>query len=206
MQNNDSGLKEGPISQNDFMQKLVAAKKVMNKVDAGNYQKGNINENSIISNDNYDMTDNFVQPYKEVAPQNTQQRKPKLPDAIAKSFNERPPQNIEPFLKEELNMDFFSGAKRLIEQESGVKSKPTQHQQSNVRTQSSASTGLNEATLINLLTPIIENTVRKVMDEKLNQILTAQDIKSINESLVLKVGDTIFKGKLTSTIPQKKKN
>jgi hypothetical protein len=44
---------------------------------------------------------------------------------------------------------------------------------------------------------IIENTVRKVMDEKLTQILSAQQTQSINENLVLKVGDSIFKGKIT---------
>jgi hypothetical protein len=38
---------KGVISQNDLMSKLVQAKKVMNKVDSGNYEKGNINENII---------------------------------------------------------------------------------------------------------------------------------------------------------------
>jgi hypothetical protein len=44
---------------------------------------------------------------------------------------------------------------------------------------------------------LIENTVRKVMDEKLNQILSASTTASINENLVLKVGDSIFKGNIT---------
>jgi hypothetical protein len=51
------------------------------------------------------------------------------------------------------------------------------------------------------LTPLIENIVRKtvteILDSKLNQILTAQQTLSINENLVLKVGDSIFKGKIT---------
>jgi hypothetical protein len=50
---------------------------------------------------------------------------------------------------------------------------------------------------MNAIAVLIENTVRKVMDEKLNQILTAQTTASINENLVLKVGDSIFKGKIT---------
>ena len=50
---------------------------------------------------------------------------------------------------------------------------------------------------MNEIAVIIENTVRKVMDEKLNQLLTAQQTLSINENLVLKVGDSIFKGKIT---------
>ena len=50
---------------------------------------------------------------------------------------------------------------------------------------------------MNSISILIENAVRKVMDEKLNQILTAQQTQSINENLVLKVGDSIFKGKIT---------
>ena len=51
------------------------------------------------------------------------------------------------------------------------------------------------------LTPIIENIIRKTLDEivdkKLNQILTAHQTASLNENLVLKVGDSIFSGKIT---------
>jgi hypothetical protein len=50
---------------------------------------------------------------------------------------------------------------------------------------------------MNTIATLIENTVRKVMDEKLNQILTAQQTQTISENLVLKVGDSIFKGKIT---------
>ena len=50
---------------------------------------------------------------------------------------------------------------------------------------------------MNAIALMIENTVRKVMDEKLNQILTASTTASINENLVLKVGESIFKGKIT---------
>jgi hypothetical protein len=47
------------------------------------------------------------------------------------------------------------------------------------------------------LAALVENTVRKVMDEKLNQLLTAQQTQTISENLVLKVGDSVFKGKIT---------
>jgi hypothetical protein len=83
-------------------------------------------------------------------------------------------------------MNIIKGAKRLMEQESPTKSKPQQKQviqNSNID--------------MNALSIMIENTVRKVLDEKLNQILIAQETKSINENLVLKVGDSVFKGKIT---------
>lgn len=60
---------------------------------------------------------------------------------------------------------------------------------------------VDSSDLVKQLTPIIENIVRKtvveILDNKLNQILTAQQTMSINENLVLKVGDSIFKGKIT---------
>jgi hypothetical protein len=39
----------GAITSNDLMQKLVNAKKVMNKVDGGNFERGHINENILRS-------------------------------------------------------------------------------------------------------------------------------------------------------------
>ena len=84
-------------------------------------------------------------------------------------------------------MDFVKGAKRLMEQE-GVSSKKSQPQQ---RQPQSSNIDMNAIALM------IENTVRKVMDEKLNQILSASTTASINENLVLKVGESIFKGKIT---------
>jgi hypothetical protein len=90
-------------------------------------------------------------------------------------------------LNETLDMDFVKGARRLMEQE-GASSKKQQPQQ-----RQSVSSNID----MNAIATLIENTVRKVMDEKLNQILTAQQTQTISENLVLKVGDSIFKGKIT---------
>jgi hypothetical protein len=79
----------------------------------------------------------------------------------------------------------------------GVSTKSTTRTpQRNLPVQRQSNSGSNSE-LVTLLTPIIENVVRKVMDEKLNQILTAQATTTINENLVLKVGDSVFKGKIT---------
>jgi uncharacterized membrane protein YheB (UPF0754 family) len=90
-------------------------------------------------------------------------------------------------LSETLDMDFIKGAKRLMEQEGVSTSKQT----------TSKSTQQSSNVDMNAIAVLIENTVRKVMDEKLNQILTAQQTQTINENLVLKVGDSVFKGKIT---------
>lgn len=185
---------QGVISQNDLMKKLVQAKKVMNKVDGGNYERGHVNENILRSDPSEINQEDMVQSNvtKSVSgPVNIERiQNSKLPDAIKRAMIENPIQPMNQIsLNDTLDMDFVKGAKRLMEQE-GVSSKKPQPQQ---RQQVTTSNNID----MNAIAVLIENTVRKVMDEKLNQILTASTTSSINENLVLKVGDSIFKGKIT---------
>jgi len=182
---------QGVISQNDLMRKLVQAKKVMNKVDGGNYQRGQVDENILRSAPEDLMNNTQMQSNPSVqrqpgTPNISQIQNSKLPDAIKRAMIENPIPQIS--LNDTLDMDFIKGAKRLMEQE-GVNSKPSQSKQ--MTTNNGGSIDMNAIAVL------IENTVRKVMDEKLNQILTASQTSTINENLVLKVGDSIFKGKIT---------
>ena len=181
----------GVISQNDLMKRLVQAKKVMNKVDGGNYERGNIDENILFSSPDELMGEKTKQPSNITRQMGvaTPDRinNSKLPDAIKRAMIENPIPQIS--LNDTLDMDFIKGAKRLMEQE-GVGTKKQgavpfskQQPQSNID--------------MNAIAVLIENAVRKVMDEKLTQILSASTTASINENLVLKVGDSIFKGKIT---------
>jgi hypothetical protein len=177
---------QGVISQNDLMSRLVNAKKVMNKVDGGNYEKGHINESMLLSDpDDIMRSQEPSQPKRSVqgSPSIDKINNSKLPDAIKRAMIESPIPQIS--LTDTLDMDFVKGAKRLMEQE-GVATRPQPKQ-----------TVVNNNIDMNAIAVLIENTVRKVMDEKLNQILTASTTSSINENLVLKVGDSIFKGKIT---------
>jgi hypothetical protein len=181
----------GVISQNDLMKRLVQAKKVMNKVDGGNYERGNIDENILFSSPDELMGEQTKQPSNVTRQMGvaTPDRinNSKLPDAIKRAMIENPIPQIS--LNDTLDMDFIKGAKRLMEQEGvgtkkqGVTPFSKQQPQSNVD--------------MNAMAVLIENAVRKVMDEKLTQILSASTTASINENLVLKVGDSIFKGKIT---------
>jgi len=182
----------GSISQNDLMMKLVQAKKVMNKVDGGNYTKGNINENILRSApEDIDMSEyQSTTVSKPVSgPVNVNKiQNSKLPDAIKQAMINHPIEQMPSIsLNETLDMDFIKGAKRLMEQE-GVSTRPSAQPKQTI---------VNNNIDMNAIAVLIENTVRKVMDEKLNQILTASTTSSINENLVLKVGDSIFKGKIT---------
>lgn len=185
---------QGSISQNDLMHKLVQAKKVMNKVDSGNYERGNVDESllrsapeDVVNNSEYQPTQQSTRPMG--VPSVDKINQSKLPDAIKRAMIESPiPQMDQISLSDTLDMDFVKGAKRLMEQE-GVGKKQPQVRQNN--TQQTSNIDMNAISIL------IENTIRKVMDEKLNQILTASTTSSINENLVLKVGDSIFKGKIT---------
>jgi hypothetical protein len=183
---------QGSISQNDLMKKLVQAKKVMNKVDGGNFERGHVNESMLLS-DPSDLMESQIPQQTNTKPVGGNMsvdriQNSKLPDAIKRAMIEHPIEQMPSIsLNETLDMDFVKGAKRLMEQE-GVSSKKSQPQQ-----RQSVSSNVD----MNAMAVLIENTVRKVMDEKLNQILTASTTSSINENLVLKVGDSIFKGKIT---------
>jgi hypothetical protein len=184
---------QGTISENDLMRKLVNAKKVMNKVDGGDFQRGNINEGMLLSDPEELMKSQIPQQTQQPArpsgtPSVQKIRESKLPDAIKQAMIDNPiPQMPQISLNESLDMDFIKGAKKLMEQE-GLSKKSTPQQKQQLPTQSID---------MNAISVLIENTIRKVLDEKLNQILTAQQTASINENLVLKVGDSIFKGKIT---------
>jgi len=201
----EKGLKQGPISENDLMQRLAKAKKVMNKVESGDYETGNIDESTLMSDDNtdYELADRMLtetDPVVNTRPVNSGNmdieriNNSRLPESIKKAMIENPISQIS--LKDtSLNMDFVNRTRKLMEAE-GVTTKTSNKTPQRNQPIRQGNT-INNSELVTLLTPIIENVVRKVMDEKLNQILAAQTTSTINENLVLKVGDSIFKGKIT---------
>lgn len=191
---------QGVISANDLMKNLARAKMVMNKVDNNSpVPRGTINEDHSNFDDDYEIPVNYQQPAmnfqqpkqmvaeKNMSPERIQNSK--LPDNIKKAMLENPIPVPSISLSDNIDMNIIKGAKRLIEQELPAKSKPQQKQVAHSNNASNLD--------MNALSLMIENTVRKVLDEKLSQILTAHETKSINENLVLKVGDSIFKGKIT---------
>ncbi len=184
---------QGVLSQNDLMQRLVQAKKVLNKVETGEFERGNVNEEILRSNpeDIQDFAPNNT--IKQPQTPNIQKiQESKLPDAIKRAMIENPIPQIS--LNDSLDFNFIEKTKKLMESE-GLNNKKTSQPSKSSSVQS------NSSDLVKQLTPIIENIVRKtvmeIMDAKLNQILTAQQTLSINENLVLKVGDSVFKGKIT---------
>ena len=189
----------GVISQNDLMKKLVNAKKVMNMVDGGTYERGNVDESILFSSPDELVNEQQLPQQSNRAsrpvgtPNVDKIQQSKLPDAIKRAMIESPiPQMGQISLNDTLDMDFIKGAKRLMELE-GVSTKKQGVVPFSKQQPQSVSSNID----MNAIATLIENTVRKVMDEKLNQILSAQQTQTISENLVLKVGDSVFKGKIT---------
>jgi hypothetical protein len=187
------------ITMDELSMKLANSKKIMKKVDSGNYEKGNINQD-VLNKAPEELMENGFE-LKNVAPVSSAVKRPvgtatpekinnsKLPESIKRAMIENPIPQIS--LNDTIDMDFVAKTKRLMEQD-----EPKQSTQTRQVTQVSSKDF--EAKLI----PIIENIIRKTLDEivdkKLTQILTAYQTASINENLVLKVGNSIFQGKITN--------
>lgn len=200
-------LNQGPISETDLMDRLAKAKKVMHKVDNGDYHKGNISESQIVDDtEAYEAADKLMDshetvPLKDVGSVNigTMQEdrinQSKLPDAIKKAMIDNPTQIS---LNDSVSMDFVERTKKIMEKYDGTSTKKTTKTQPRTNQPSQP---LNNSDLVSQLTPIIENIVIKaindIFDKKLDLILNAQQTATINENLVLKVGESIFSGKIT---------
>ena len=193
----DTQLNTKPISPTDLMSKLVNAKKVMTKVDGGDYTTGNIDE-SVLQRSTSDLvSEPGTKPStRNVASNVVNEDKinsSKLPDSIKQAMINNPIPTMDQIsLGDGLYMDLLKGAKKLMEREGMSTPK-----KSVPNTKQVISEGTNNLDIQSLIKETIKDTLEEIVDRKLELILTASKTASINETLVLKVGDSIFKGKIT---------
>lgn len=187
------------INENDLMQKLVSAKKVMNKVDGKSFTTGNIDPKNYLSSPEDLMKVNT--PQINSTHVNTDKiRNSKLPKAIQEAMINNPiPQADSISLDSTLNMSFLDGAKKLMEKEGLTKStqltQPQTVQSHNTPQVSNPPTYNGD--IASIVRETIKDTLEEIVDRKLDLLLNASKTASINENLVLKVGDSIFRGKIT---------
>lgn len=207
----------GQITENSLMRSLVNAKKVMNKVDNGDYTTGNINpdflsmgEAEIVNESDLarslDTENPSATKHRQINEESLERiNQSKLPDSIKRAMIENP--IVQPTLNDTLDMGFLSKAKLMMEKEglsTPKKSAPAQQNKQVRPEQVHTSQSININELAAALAPLLEGTIRKTVDEKINQILLTQQGQTINESLMLKVGDNIFSGKITTVKKVKK--
>jgi len=202
------------ITADDLAKKLVNSRKLMTKVDNGHYHKGAINKDILLNDpenilkENMPMTGNqpvMKDPTRPMGPMNESTiNNSKLPDNIKQAMINNPIEQIS--LNDTLDIDLVAKAKKLMEND-GVGTKKSaqsaQPAQPARLIDLPQTQNLNTSDLERSLSPIIENIVRKtineVLDKKLEQILMAQNATTLNENLAIKVGDTIFTGKITKS-------
>ena len=199
------------ITADELAQKLVGSRKIMKKVDTGDFEKGAISEKMITSSpeelmaENAPTTTTATRPVGKVDPNRVNESK--LPDAIKRAMIENPIPQIG--LNDSLDMNFVNKARALMEADGqyvAPSSAPSNQSYGQPTSQSTNQSKpptmkISANDLTRTLTPIIENIIRKtlddIVDKKMTQILMAQETQTINEGLAIKVGDTIFTGKLT---------
>ena len=184
---------QGTISANDLMYKLVNAKKVMDKVQTGSYEKGNVNENFVLNSpEEIDMSQaqpNLNRPVN--AGLNVDKiNNSKLPAAIKQAMIEHPidkPQLQQPVLSDEI----VEKASRLMNTDASGK-QITENIKKNINNlyQTLPKTDTND------LKAIIRETMEEVLKE--NGLLI-ESVNKTNQSEVFtfKVGKHIFEGKVT---------
>lgn len=193
-----------PVPKEDLMRRLVNAKKVMNKVDGGDFKKGNIDPTALQQNQSDLVSDVPKQNVRNVASNVVNEdkiRNSKLPDAIKQAMIDNPIPTVDNIsLSDNLDLSIVEGAKKLMEKE-GLSS--TTQKAPTLQTQPTPNVG---GDIKSIIKETIKETLEEIVDRKLELILTASQTASINENLVLKVGDSIFKGKITGVNKAKKKD
>jgi len=199
-----------------LQQSLINAKKVMNKVDTGNFSKGN--STSSLPNNLTDssgiLSENLppVQPLPnipQVSASDRQDLSPKkgmttekiknskLPDVIKEAMIKNPIPEIPFNGGVGLTEEFLSGVKeQMVKQDIPVslnndtsrQIKPTKRNNSNK---------LTSKNLKSLIKESVRELISEVVDERVQEAINMKT--SSDENFQFKVGDRIFYGKITSS-------
>lgn len=185
---------------------LSGARAVMEAVDTGNYQKGNIDP-TILTSSADNLTESIPNGYQEpVMSQPTYQPKQhmyrnlnttKMPKEIVQAMIENPISVPDtPFHTFELTEDFLYDVNPELAKKQPVKT------QSQKRTTDPVQR-LAE-TKRNSMIGLTEDQVREIVRDEMQEIIYEYfDQRVIKEDIQIKVGSTIFSGKL-SPLPSKK--
>lgn len=194
------------ITANELAEKLANSRKIMNKVETGNYEKGNLSEETYI-NPGVEVDEGIITPPSAAKKSSTyglpvgvpsieKIRGSKLPEAIKSAMIEHPIPAADISLTDGLDISITNKARQLMERDGTIPVKDPKKSKTLNESRQSPDQEFSKD-FENRLIPIIENAVRKVLNEKLIQILDAQNSTTINENLVIKVGDSLFSGKIT---------
>lgn len=179
----------------DLADNLVNARKVMGAVESGSYRQGNINPDFLVNESQATNTSPKHEKLHTKNPVSDQKvdleriKKSNLPDNIKQLMIENPIEQVNP-MANDLPSDFINEvSKKMSEQNQygpGAQQRPQNFSQNNAN--------FNPPDLKR----IIKESVKEVLDEMLGDtIQNLNESKNIKENLAIKVGDTLFTGKIT---------
>lgn len=202
-----------------LMQSLLNAKKVMNKVESGNFEKGNVNKDFISKDPDELMASGNIGGNMPALSEGNIPKKggnyianvneSKLPESIKKAMLENPIALPEVNLTNSLSLDFTDKVAKQMEKQ-GLK-RPSQQQQRKQQvnenySQSSPASSLNES-IIREMKPLIKEIIQSTLESMIEKVLTeklAEKTTKMNENLQIRVGDSIFVGKIIGVKQVKK--
>lgn len=175
---------------------LLAAKQVMNKVDKGDYQTGNVNPSALSQDiDNFNQnpqTSSRVNQSPVSANINEEKiRNSRLPENIKQLMIENPIPTLD--VNNELPSGFIDEVAKKMEEQSKFGS-GAQKINKTPKNQSSQPT-LNNEDLKSFIKQTIVETLDEIIDTKLNKLMESN--KSVDENLKIQVGDSVFIGKIS---------
>ena len=175
---------------------LLAAKQVMNKVDKGDYQTGNVNPSALSQDiDNFNQnpqTSSRVNQSPVSANMNEEKiRNSRLPENIKQLMIENPIPTLD--VNNELPSGFIDEVAKKMEEQSKFGS-GAQKINETPKKQASQPT-LNNEDLKSFIKQTIVETLDEIIDTKLNKLMESN--KSVDENLKIQVGDSVFIGKIS---------
>tara|TARA_R110002153_G_scaffold46061_1_gene129858 strand:- start:53 stop:691 length:639 start_codon:yes stop_codon:yes gene_type:complete len=196
---------------------LLAAKQVMNKVETKTYQTGNV-DSSLLTQDTSNLQSSPQQAATQQPTSDRAQRDVKSNMSEDKIKGSKLPENIKKLMLEnpiptvsyenELSNDFIDEvAKKMKKQESfgaGAQQIPQQIPQqviestpinNNSTTQFNNNTTQFNDDLKNFIKEAIVETLDGIVESKLNKLMETN--KEVSENLQIRVGDSMFIGKIT---------
>jgi len=204
-----------------LQQSLINAKKVMNKVDGGNFSKGNINQSMPPMGNVTDSSGLLSEPpsmstpsipnlptvdinsaKKDLTPKarmtESQIKNSKLPEAIKKAMIDNPIPDV-PWNGGGVGLseEFLSGVKNEMSKQGMSTSAPQPQKQSQLHQSSQTTKKLSSKNLKSIIKESVKEILDEVVNTKINESIGLRT--DMNENFQFRVGDKVFYGKITST-------
>ena len=191
----------------NLQEKLIQAKAVMDKVDGSSTHNNQINNVSGSNPNLPPVSNNFnTQSISSVIDGNTKLSTPpkiteekvnssNLPDAIKKLMIDHPIPEVS--FGNQIPNSIIEGAAKKMKSLGGLPTTPTNNNISPNTKQPNKSQKITQSSLKSLIRETIKDSLGTLINEAISERLT--ESKNINESIKIVVGNTVFKGKISST-------